>query len=131
MRLAWATDIHLNFLSPAQARSFYCKVGETAPDAVLLSGDIAEAPSVERYLLEMAEHLQRPLYFVLGNHDFYGGSIQDVRARMAALSAEHRWLRWLNVAGVVPLTEETALVGHDGWADGRLGRGADSPVLLN
>ena len=131
MRLAWATDIHLNFLTPAQARAFYWKIGDAAPDAVVLSGDIAEAPSVEGYLHEMADHLQRPIYFVLGNHDFYNGSIATVRARMTALSHEHRWLRWLNAAGVVPLTEETALVGHDGWADGRLGRGLDSPILIN
>lgn len=33
--------------------------------------------------------------------------------------------------GVVALTEKTALIGHDGWADGRLGAGAVSPVMLN
>jgi predicted MPP superfamily phosphohydrolase len=131
MRLAWATDIHLNFLSHLQARSFFWKIAEAQPDAVVLTGDIAEAPNVEEYLTEMAEHLQRPIYFVLGNHDFYGGSIADVRHRMAEITATHRWLRWMNAAGVVPLTEETALVGHDGWADGRLGHGAETPVMLN
>ena len=29
------------------------------------------------------------------------------------------------------LTRETGLLGHDSWADGRLGRGAASTVLLN
>jgi hypothetical protein len=32
---------------------------------------------------------------------------------------------------VVELTPETGLVGHDGWADGRLGNGMNTPVLLN
>jgi len=131
MRLAWATDIHLNFLSFVQARAFFWKLTEAQPDAIVLTGDIAEAPSVEEYLHEMAEHVQRPIYFVLGNHDFYGGSIAAVRERMAELTATHRWLRWMNAAGVVPLTEETALVGHDGWADGRLGSGPETPILLN
>lgn len=40
-------------------------------------------------------------------------------------------LHWLGGMGVVPLTEETALIGHDGWADGRLGSGAASPVMLH
>jgi Icc-related predicted phosphoesterase len=31
----------------------------------------------------------------------------------------------------VPLTEATALVGHDSWADGRLGDGEASDVMLN
>jgi hypothetical protein len=35
------------------------------------------------------------------------------------------------MAGVVPLWKDTALVGHDGWADGRLGDGPRSEVLLN
>ena len=131
MRLSWATDIHLNFLSPAQVRAFYWKIGEAGADAVVISGDIAEAPSVAQYLVDMADHLQRPVYFVLGNHDYYNGSIARVRSRMAELTEGHRWLRWMNTAGVVPLTEHTAIVGHDGWADGRLGRGADTPILLN
>jgi 3',5'-cyclic AMP phosphodiesterase CpdA len=131
MRLAWATDIHLNFLSPAQTKTFYWKLGEAQADAVVLTGDIAEAPNVEDYLLEMAEHLQKPIYFVLGNHDFYGGSIEGVRAKMARLTARHPWLRWMNAVPVVPLTGESALVGHDGWADGRLGHGPETPVLLN
>ena len=38
---------------------------------------------------------------------------------------------YLTQTGVVALTEETGLVGHDGWADGRLGDYARSEVLLN
>lgn len=29
-------------------------------------------------------------------------------------------LHWLPSSGVVPLTDESCLVGHDGWGDGRL-----------
>jgi 3',5'-cyclic AMP phosphodiesterase CpdA len=131
MRLAWATDVHLNFLMPPQVLAFVWKVDAAQPDALLLTGDIAEAPDVGDYLSQLANHLRRPIYFVLGNHDFYRGSIKEVRERMAELSRGHRWLRYMNDAGIVELTPETALVGHDGWADGRLGSGADTPVLLN
>jgi hypothetical protein len=40
-------------------------------------------------------------------------------------------LHYLPDSGVVPLTPEACLVGHDGWADGRLGDYAGSDVLLN
>src|SRR5689334_2837009 len=40
-------------------------------------------------------------------------------------------LCWLPRAGVVELTPETGLVGHDGWADGRLGDYAGPDVFLN
>jgi hypothetical protein len=71
------------------------------------------------------------LYFVLGNHDFYRGSISGVREKMQALCAACPNLHWLPDAGVVPLTETTCLVGHDGWGDGRLGDYWDSQIELN
>jgi len=37
---------------------------------------------VERHLRSLRERVLRPLYFVLGNHDFYVGSIGTVRAAM-------------------------------------------------
>ena len=37
----------------------------------------------------------------------------------------------LSARGVVPLTGDTALVGHDSWADGRLGDFFRSEVMLN
>jgi hypothetical protein len=40
-------------------------------------------------------------------------------------------LVWLTQAGVIALTAETGLVGHDGWGDGRLGDYDHSDVFLN
>ena len=40
-------------------------------------------------------------------------------------------LFWLETAGVVRLTESTALVGCGAWGDGRLGDYNRSPVMLN
>ncbi len=55
----------------------------------------------------------------------------DVRARAARLSDESPWLRWLPSSGVVALSPSTGLIGHGAWADGRLGLGARSTILLN
>ena len=51
-------------------RQFYSKVREVECDAFVITGDIGEAPSVARYLRELARALAAPIYFVLGNHDF-------------------------------------------------------------
>ena len=130
-RLAWATDIHLNFLDDHQVEAFCREVAKSDPSAVLLSGDIGDAPSLEKYLLALAGQLERPIYFVLGNHDFYGSSIAAVREKVEVLSRDNPWLHWLTGSGIVELTPKTALVGHDSWADGRLGAGIRSPVILN
>ena len=70
MKLAWATDIHLNFLEFADRKRFYQDIVAIKSNAVLVSGDIAEAPNVSEILEEMAQHIAKPIYFVLGNHDF-------------------------------------------------------------
>jgi hypothetical protein len=101
------------------------------PDAVLITGDIAEGPTVEPLLSIVAVELKKPIYFVLGNHDFYRGSIRQVREAVTALSGRSPWLRWLPATGVVRLGRDVALVGVDGWADGRLGDFVRSPVMLN
>jgi 3',5'-cyclic AMP phosphodiesterase CpdA len=130
-RLAWATDVHLNFLSATGLDAFCEALGRRAADAVVIAGDIAEAKTVELLLSVLAAELKLPIYFVLGNHDFYRGSIAEVRGRMEALSRRSPWLRWLPAAGVVELTADAALVGVDGWADGRLGDYERSDVMLN
>ena len=131
VRLGWLTDIHLNFLRPGQRPEFYSKLGEEKLDAIMLGGDIGHANSVTRFLTEMANELRIPIYFVLGNHDFYDGSIAAGRENVAREAAASPWLHWLPASGVIPLTADIALVGHDSWADGRLGDFFRSEVMLN
>jgi predicted MPP superfamily phosphohydrolase len=100
-RLAWVTDVHLDFLDHESLYRFHEAVVAASPDALLVGGDTATAPSLEEHLAALAGRLQRPLYFVLGNHNFYRGSIHAVRQRAEALNQESPWLRWLPAAGVV------------------------------
>ena len=130
-RLAWLTDIHLNFLRPPADQTFLATLAAVDADALLLTGDIAEAHDVTRHLASIGAVTGRPVYFVLGNHDYYHGSIAGVRARVRDLCRTAPGLHWLPDAGVVPLTAEACLVGHDGWGDGRFGDYYGSHVRLN
>lgn len=130
-RFLWLTDIHLNFLEPALVDAFLDALAARPADGVFLSGDIGEAPDVTRYLTDLAARLQCPVYFVLGNHDFYYGSIAEVRQSIEQLCASRPRLRWLRLSRIVALTEQTGLIGDDGWGDGRLGDYLNSPVKLN
>ncbi len=130
MRAVWITDPHLNFVGDGERRRFFERLDAEQADAVLVSGDIGEAPTVERYLGRFAA-LEVPVYFVLGNHDFYKGSVAGVRSSMRRRLRDSPTLHWLNDEGVVSCSERTALVGHDSWADGRLGDYAGSGVELS
>ncbi len=130
-RAVWLTDIHLNFVGFVQSNRFIHTIQAQNPDVILISGDIGEARTVSWYLKTLEQKLQKPIYFVLGNHDFYMGAVEDVRAAIRKLSGESERLRWLNKAGVVELAPDTGLVGHDSWADGRYGNYELSTMILN
>ncbi|MGA1871407.1 MAG: metallophosphoesterase family protein [bacterium] len=131
MKTIWLTDIHLEFLDDSGFNRFMGELRDKNADAILISGDIAQAPTVAEYLSKMAQTLAIPIYFVLGNHDFYHGSIASVRAAVTNLSKRSSKLHWLNVCGAVYLNSTTCLIGHDGWGDARLGNYHNSGVILN
>lgn len=131
MKLAWLTDIHLNFLEAEARQIFYEDILSAGCDAVLVSGDIAEAPSLIDLLNEMAGKLKKPIYFIIGNHDYYRGIIADVRKELTDISKANKHLFWLPASGLQQLPNNTILLGQDGWADGRLGNYQNSPVSLN
>src|SRR5512136_943017 len=108
MRLCWLTDIHLNFLDGELVQRFLESVAAQA-DAVAISGDIAESHDIVGYLRRIDEICGKPVYFVLGNHDFYRGSIFQVRRRVADAAKQSRCLKYLTALGVEELTPSTAI----------------------
>ncbi|MCX7125438.1 MAG: metallophosphoesterase [Gammaproteobacteria bacterium] len=131
MKLTWLTDIHINFLDENERLQFYQKIIRKKCDGVLISGDIAEGNSVVDLLTEMTDTIQKPIYFVLGNHDYYFSSVASITKDLTKLTKTHSGLFWLNISGIQVLNESTILLGQDGWADGRLGDYQNSRVVLN
>lgn len=130
-RVAWLTDIHLEFLEPREINVFIDSLAESKADIVLVGGDTGIASNFDIFLQRLAEKLRCPVYFVLGNHDFYHGSIREVRTRAEQISKSVALLNWLPFVGIVKITETTCLLGHVSWADGRLGNGSASQEVLN
>jgi len=131
MKLIWLTDIHLNFLEENKRMSFYHELIATDSEGVVISGDIAEVPSIESILKEMASTTQKPIYFVLGNHDYYRGSINDLRNKMTSMTKDEPLLFWLPASGPQKISHDVVLLGYDCFADGRYGDYANSRVVLN
>lgn len=131
MKLAWLTDIHLDFLDLENIQDFAYKARESNPDVYVLGGDISTAPLLHTHLRMLDHYWQKPIYFVLGNHDYYKGSINKIRDELPVFLMDYPNLKWLPHEGVVKLSSSTALVGHGLWADGRLGLRDKSSILLN
>ncbi len=131
IRYAWLTDIHLEFLGDEETAVFMKGLAAQKLDGLFITGDVSTALKIEAHLQLFENLYQSPVYFVLGNHDYYGGSIEAVREMVEKICYKSKWLHWLPMSGVVALGKETCLIGHDGWADGRFGDYATSNVLLN
>lgn len=149
-RLLWLTDVHFDHLtewehdpygglssarkvlSETQVQRFCEKVMAQNPDSVVITGDISQAHMLEIHLMWLETYLPGiPIRFVLGNHDYYNGSIAKVRKKIAKYDGTKTRTGWLNQMGVVPLTEKTALVGHDGWYDGGYSDWFQSKLIMN
>ena len=131
MRIAWATDLHLEFVEAGERLSFYEQVATENVDAMIISGDIGTAQNVAALLHELKQQVKCRVLFVLGNHDFYGGSIPEVRDSVAALAATSEKLTYLSYSNSVPVAPGVCVAGHDGWGDARLGDHAYSTLVLS
>lgn len=130
-RIAWATDLHFEFCNKARIMQFAEDVQRARPDMLLLAGDTATAESLTTALELLQRLVPCPIYFVLGNHDFYHGGIASVRRVIDERTAASHSLRWLPAVGVVSVSAETAIIGVDGWADARYGDYEGSSIRLN
>lgn len=121
--LLWATDVHLDHLPVIEAAfEFGRALSNEQPTAIglIVTGDIAEAYSVQRILQDLARGFGRPVYFVLGNHDYYRGSFQQVDKVVAGTCRATEGLHWLHHE-VISLTDGVSLVGVNGWYDAGYG----------
>lgn len=141
-RLGWATDIHLNFLDLFSLQEFSNKIKAQNLDALVVTGDISEADRLAPHLRCLRADLMCPVFFVLGNHDYYTSNVKSVREQMNMhfTYTQHDvgklkgmfWLPATNAIneGIVRLTDKAALVGHDGWYDGRYANWFNSKLIM-
>ena len=127
----WLTDLHLNFLDFTGNQRFINQIRNEKPDIILIGGDTGEAHNIISYLKELEQSLDPEIYFVLGNHDFYKGSLSQVREEARNATNKYEKLFYLDETPFVELSKDTALIGHSSWADGRLGDYKKSDVMLN
>lgn len=122
-RYAWATDIHLDFLGDNNQAliQFGESLVKDGPTGIFLTGDLSVTRKLVYHLSALERIAQRPIYFVLGNHDYYGGAIEPVRQQMKELTNLSPFLRYLPTTPYIRLTDTTAVVGHDGWYDAGYG----------
>jgi len=118
--LAWSSDTHFNLTTAKRIKKF-CKEITHEDDCIglILTGDIAESDSTISFLTELHKQIKVPIYFVLGNHDFYKSDIATVTQNMINnLPVD---IHWLTRIDYIRLNDTTCIVGNENWWDGRAG----------
>lgn len=101
------------------------------PDGVFLTGDVSTSTDLIECLSFLEEGLKRPIYYCCGNHDFYYSSIEDLNKKLNDLSKISPYLKHVSSVSHFPITQTSAVVGHEGWYDGLHGDAMGSRFKLN
>ena len=131
MRLVWTSDIHLNHANLRAWDVWMNQVKQADADALLITGDISESDDLDFQLRRITESLPIKIFFVLGNHDFYGSSIASTRRNVSSIARDIPSLCYLTDTAPIELAPNRFLVGEDGWGDGVEGDFENSPVRLS
>ena len=123
-KILWLTDIHLDHIDdphhPENIPNFCKAVLAKNPDGIVITGDITSAPVISAHFqIMIREWKDVPVYFVLGNHDYYGGSFDGVDAIVKDTIKNASNFHYLTNEEVIELTPKTAIIGHNGWYDGQ------------
>jgi Icc protein len=133
--LLWATDVHFDHVGHNAALEFGRSLKREHPGSagLIVTGDIAEGPTVLRALEDLARGFESPLYFVLGNHDYYRSSFSKVDQQLSDhLQTSHASIHWLRSRPIWFREPPNGIVllGNGGFYDGRFGD-PNTPLQLN
>ncbi|WP_410511149.1 metallophosphoesterase [Paenibacillus sp. BR2-3] len=91
LTIAVASDLHLgNIVGNRHLKRMVMRINEMNPDVILLAGDVLD-DSIEPFIRNrMSETLRQlkaryGIYAVLGNHEYYGGSIEQYTELMKSI----------------------------------------------
>ena len=129
--IIWTNDIHLNFLiGKSSIQKFSKSLTEKNPEAscLIISGDISSGEVLKDHLIRLVQEWGKPIYFVLGNHDYYNSSWSEIDILAKGLNNYIPNLHWLNQG--IHKIDNHIICGVGGWYDAFYGN-PDTNFRLN
>ena len=86
VRIALVTDLHSCYYGPDQ-RWLIERIAKESPDVILLGGDIFDDGLPDDNVHKLMESLvaKYPCYYVTGNHEFWSGRVDEMKAYMKSI----------------------------------------------
>lgn len=110
--------MHLDRVNLVKKILFIRSLIKENPKAVFLTGDNSSGRYLYYDLYALATFVKCPIYFVLGNHDYWHSDRDKINQKVNKLINKFPNLVWLSNSEVVSLTPKVALIGDEGWYDG-------------
>lgn len=125
MKIIHISDTHFTYCNEKARKHFLQGINNKISqggEIILLTGDISESPTLTSELFWLSENIKRPLYYILGNHDFYHSNFEI--GRQLAKTAQNfsnlkQFICYLPSRQYVKLNTDTVLFGFDGLYDCR------------
>ena len=114
LTLTHLSDLHFDHCSEVQIVEFAKQI---ISDVILITGDISTSHKFRNHIFLFERYTNRPIYYVLGNHDFYYSSINEFRNKVCDIDRMSQFLKYLSSVPYIQLSNNTAIIGHDGWYD--------------
>ncbi len=116
LTIAVASDLHLgNIVGNRHLRKMVKEINNMHPDVILLAGDVLDdsiEPFIRNHMSDQMKQLKarHGVYAVLGNHEYYGGSISQYTELMSSIGIKVLQDEVLEVAGtyIVGRKDKTA-----------------------
>jgi predicted MPP superfamily phosphohydrolase len=119
-KIAWITDPHFDKCDIEEINKLIKEIKQEKCDGVIITGDISERGTTGVYLKFLQSGINIPVWFVLGNHDWY--YITREQGNQLLKTYISNKLVWLDQAeGEIKLTKHTCLIGHENWWDAAFG----------
>jgi len=124
-KYVWITDTHFNVREKtiiADLKKIESILQQESADGLILSGDISIASKLVFQLGMLEQAVKKPIYFTLGNHDFWGAAYDDVDRVMKELTLISPFLKYLPSSEYQQIGATTCLIGANTWYDAILGK---------
>lgn len=120
MRIQVLADLHTEFTP------YEIELAEDI-DILVIAGDYTVADSLEK-LGALAQTTEKPIVFVAGNHEYYGGIFDRVNKELGRISSSHSNLHFLN--NECYQYESVQFIGTTLWSDFDLAPNLDEFVRI-
>lgn len=133
IKFGWLTDTHLDHLNEEELldqieHELIPLCLENDIKVLVITGDISSGKYIQTHINLLVNRLKElgiQVYFVLGNHDFYNSSFEDVNKQLESLRENYLHIN----PNVIDLGSGTGLTGINGWYDGLHGNWSRCVVM--